>query len=272
METETILVMKEAVRAAAEIIKADMEVGSIRSFEHKLHYDYVTETDKKSEQIIKKIIKSSFPDDVVIGEETFNGEELPEEAFWLIDPLDGTTNFIHTFPMISITVARVENGRPVAGCTYDPLADELFVAVKGEGLFLNDKKLDRPFTPPDVSHSLVATGFPFRKKDKTVKFYLAAFEEIFLSVSDIRRTGSAALDLAYLAVGRIDGFWEIGLKPWDIAAGILMIEEAGGLVSDFSGDPDSVMKSGNIIAASNKKLYDVIKNAIEKHLVPYMKA
>ncbi len=269
METEIILVMKRAVQTAAEIIKADMAAGNIKSFEHKLHYDYVTETDKKSEQVIKKIIKESFPDETIIGEESFHGGELPDGVFWLIDPLDGTTNFIHSFPMISITVARVENGKPVAGCTYDPFTNELFTAIKGQGLSLNDKKMDKLSTLSDVSHSLVATGFPFRKKD-IVKPYLAAFEEIFHSVSDIRRTGSAALDLAYLAVGRIDGFWEIGLKPWDIAAGILMIEEAGGVVSDFYGDPNNVIKNGNIIAASSKKLYNVISNAVRKHLIPHM--
>ncbi len=262
-------VMTEAVYSASEVIKDGLFRNGNIVFEHKLTHDYVTETDKKSEEIITAILKQAYPDDVIIGEESFDDEELPEGSFWVVDPLDGTTNFIHGFPMVSVTVARIEQGAPVAGCVYNPVTDELFIGVRRGGVYLNGKQIIKSNSVPDVAHSLVATGFPFRRKD-LIRPYLKTFEEIFRQVSDIRRTGSAALDLAYLAAGRIDGFWEVGLKPWDIAAGILMIEELGGVVSDFWGSK-GVLKNGNIIATSSQVLYEVIYNAVRSNLLPHMR-
>ncbi|MBW1974686.1 MAG: inositol monophosphatase [Deltaproteobacteria bacterium] len=254
-----------AAREAGEIIRkvfSETE-GGVANFEQKSAFDYVTETDKLCEKTIMEALKicdSSVP---VVGEESFSGKELPSSC-WIVDPLDGTTNFIHRFPVVSVSIARLENGKIIAGCVYDPLRDEIFTAIRGEGAYLNGRKMECS-TNQEPAVSLIATGFPFRRKDIT-DAYFCTFREVFLKVSDIRRAGSAALDLAYVACGRLDGFWEVGLKPWDVAAGILFIEEAGGIVTDF-WKRKQALYNGNIIAASNRALYDILTNAVTRHLL-----
>ncbi|SFM97829.1 inositol monophosphatase family protein [Thermodesulforhabdus norvegica] len=256
--------MEETLIKAGELIKKAY-LSQTSSFHHKDKFDYVTETDRNSESLIRKMLNSRYPDDMVIGEETFSGQGLPPEPCWIVDPLDGTTNFIHRFPHISVTIARWDGKDLVAGCIYDVLRNELFTAVKGNGVYLNGSPVVLP-PKNDVLHSLVATGFPFKRKD-IARQYLASFQEIFHHVSDIRRAGSAALDLAYVAVGRLDGFWEVGLKPWDIAAGVLMIREMGGIVTDFWGTPE-VLQSGHVVAARTPELHSLILRAVKKSLAP----
>ncbi|MBC7187998.1 MAG: inositol monophosphatase, partial [Calditrichaeota bacterium] len=177
---------------------------------------------------------------------------------WIIDPLDGTTNFLHGYPMFSVSVAIEQAGQVIAGAIVDPVREELFLAERGRGAFLNGAPI-RVSTISDPARCLLATGFPFRAKH-LLELYLRSFSALFERVSGIRRAGSAALDLAYVACGRCEGFWELGLSPWDIAAGELLIEEAGGRVTDFTGAPSAVWK-GNIVA-SNGHIHPLMMEVI----------
>ncbi|MBI4707830.1 MAG: inositol monophosphatase [Candidatus Omnitrophica bacterium] len=217
--------------------------------------DFVTRADKEAEQIILKTIKHKFPDHHFLAEESIKEVDTGEYR-WIIDPLDGTTNFIHEYPVFSVSIALEYKSDVVLGVVYDPLRDELFTAEKGKGAFLNGKPL-RVSLISDLSKSLVATGFPFRKKE-LIDPYLDLFKNIFHRVSDIRRAGSAALDLAYLASGRCDGFFEIGLSPWDIAAGSLLITEAGGIITDFGGGQDYLF-TGNIVSGNRVLHGEILK-------------
>ena len=217
--------------------------------------DFVTRVDKEAEQIILKTIKDKFPDHHFLTEESIKDVDTGEYR-WIIDPLDGTTNFIHKYPVFSVSIALELKSEVVLGVVYDPLRDEIFTAEKGKGAFLNGKPLTVSLIS-DLSKSLVATGFPFRKKE-LIEPYLNLFKNIFHGVSDIRRAGSAALDLAYLASGRCDCFFEIGLSPWDIAAGSLLIKEAGGIVTDFGGGQDYLL-TGNIVSGNPALHGEILK-------------
>lgn len=263
---EVLRIMEKAAREAGKLIASNYETVKSSNFSEKSTFDYVTEVDKESERIIIDILKTSFPDDTIIAEESFNGTYDGIRPAWIIDPLDGTTNFIHGFPMISVSIARIENGVISAGCVLDPLRDEFFWAARGQGVFLNGRRLLPSSGKFNTHQALVATGFPFRRKD-LIEPYLRTFTEIFKIVSDIRRGGSAALDLTYIACGRIDGFWEIGLKPWDIAAATLFIREAGGIVTDFWGRGEiDVIWNGNIVAALSPDLHGVILKYVQKFI------
>jgi len=211
--------------------------------------DYVTSADKAAEKAICKIIHEYYPDHKILAEESgFSGNQ-ESEVEWIIDPLDGTTNFIHGIPHFAISIAvRVKN-RVEHAVIYDPVREELFTASRGEGARLNNVRI-RIGKQKTLEGSLLATGFPFKDHSK-LDLWQQTFGALFLSCSDVRRAGSAALDLAYLAAGRLDGFWEFGLQPWDIAAGALLVSEAGGIVEDLHGKPD-YLNSGNIIAANPK--------------------
>ncbi len=262
-ERKTIEVLKESVIKAGEIIKARW--GKFRSYSKKADYDYVTEVDKEAEEVIIKTIKHAFPEDIIIAEESFSGGYPKDKPAWLIDPLDGTTNFIHGFPMVSVSVARYKDGKIAGGSVYDPVREELFWSIRGHGFYLNDSKVTRNNDFP-ISQALVATGFPFRRKNFFGE-YIKSFELIFYQVSDIRRAGSAALDLTYVALGRLDGFWEAGLKPWDIGAGMLFILETGGIVSDFlGGGENEVLWNGDIVASSSPMLHKVMLEIIQKSI------
>ncbi|MEJ5348815.1 MAG: inositol monophosphatase family protein [Desulfosoma sp.] len=209
--------------------------------------DYVTEVDRFCEELILKRLRSSFPDHTLMSEERAVENHSPSHV-WIVDPLDGTTNFIHGFPMIAISIALAVRGTVVMGWVFDPLRRELFEVHQGVGAWCNDRPL--PSIPQKPLHeALLATGFPFRSK-KFLDPYLQVFKEVFAEVTGIRRAGSAALDLAYVAAGRVQGFWEIGLKPWDIAAGALLIQETKGLVTDFWGR-SAYLESGHIVAGSS---------------------
>lgn len=227
--------------------------------------DYVTAVDQESQTLIVNRLLESFPDHEICAEETSakpdGGDQKKDEraqglaatrnsglakSRWYIDPLDGTTNYVHEFPVFCVSVALEQAGQMVLGVVYDPLRQELFTAERGRGAFLNQQRI-RVATPQSLEQGLIATGFPFRSIER-VEMYLRSFREVLLRAGQIRRAGSAALDLAYTACGRVDGFWEMGLAPWDIAAGALLVAEAGGTVSDFHGGPN-VMATGNVLAA-----------------------
>lgn len=246
----------KAARLAGEVIINNLGKISKKDIGIKKPSDFVTAVDKESERLIIETIKRNFPDHIFLTEESL--KEHGKEAYrWIIDPLDGTTNYIHGFPIFSVSLALEYKGSIIIGVTLDPLRDELFYAEKGSGSFLNGRRVN--VSKEKFKESLITTGFPFRKKE-LIDIYLKLFRNIFFKVSDLRRAGSAALDLAYLACGRCEGFFEIGLSPWDIAAGSLLIKEAGGLITDFCGG-NEYLKTGNIVAG-NKIVHKELLNEI----------
>jgi myo-inositol-1(or 4)-monophosphatase len=235
-----------AVILSGDFIRKNIGKISKDDIDIKQASDFVTHVDKESEQIIINVIKKNFPDHIFLTEESIK-EHDSDNYRWIIDPLDGTTNFIHSYPVFSVSIALDFQREIILGIVYDPVRDEMFSAEKGKGAFLNG----RPFRVSSINgldSSIIATGFPFRNKGM-IDDYLKLFKNIFQKVSDIRRAGSAALDLAYLACGRCDGFFELGLSPWDIAAGSILIKEAGGIITDFSGNSD-YLSTGNIVAGT----------------------
>jgi myo-inositol-1(or 4)-monophosphatase len=257
----------KAARAAGDIILKNL--GSLKGedIDLKQASDFVTRVDKDSEQVIIKTIKERFPHHFFLAEESIK-EATEKEYRWIIDPLDGTTNYIHGYPMFSVSIALEYKGEIILGVVFDPLRNELFTAEKGKGAFLNGNPI-KVSPVSELKNSLITTGFPFRKKE-SIDIYLRLFKNLFHKVSDIRRAGSAALDLAHLASGRCDGFFEIGLSTWDIAAGSLLIREAGGVVTDFGGSED-YLQTGNIVAASPilhreilKEVKDVFEGIIDR--------
>jgi myo-inositol-1(or 4)-monophosphatase len=236
-----------AARRAGDIILRDLGHLSASDVQTKQAFDFVTKVDRWSESVIIKTIQEKFPSHAFLAEETLKQADAGTYR-WIIDPLDGTTNYIHGYPVFSVSIALEYGGEMLMGVVFDPLRDELFHAVKGGGAFLNDKKISVSGTTT-LANSLIATGFPFKAKDM-IEIYLSAFRKIFFEVSDIRRAGSAAVDLAYVAAGRCEGFFELNLGPWDMAAGSLLIIEAGGTVTDFGGGQD-FLSTGNIVAGNS---------------------
>ena len=222
------------------------------------HSDYVTEADLTVQEALVRLIRQHHPEHDILAEEE---KEAPRRnaTRWIIDPLDGTTNFIHGFPVFAISIAVEHDGCMHLGAVYDPSRDELFLAEKGRGATLNGQPL-RVSTRNEPSQALIATGFPWREK-ALLASYLKVFSRIFTQVSDLRRTGSAALDLAYVASSRCDGFWEVGLKPWDIAAGHLLVQEAGGRVTDFTGGEKHIW-IGDVIAG-NPAMHELLLGVIQ---------
>lgn len=237
----------EAVLQAGKFIYTNRGTLSARDISRKQAFDFVTRVDTEAEQIIFSIIKERFPNHNFLAEESLH--EIETEGYrWIIDPLDGTTNYIHGFPFSSVSIALQYRREIIVGVIFDPFRNELFTAVKGKGAFLNGNKIEASAVSR-IGLALIATGFPFKRKD-LIEHYLRLFRDIFLEVSDIRRAGSAALDIAYIACSRFDGFFEIGLSPWDCAAGSLMVKEAGGIITDFSGGED-FLSTGNIVAGNS---------------------
>ena len=217
---------------------------------HKIQYkgdiNLVTEADKMSENLIIKSIRRAFPDHGILSEES-PAVAGSGKIRWIVDPLDGTTNYAHGYPVFCVSIALENDGKVVLGVIYDPMREELFSTVRGKGVYLNGKKLSVS-SIRDISRSLLATGFPYDIRESREN-NLDYFSRMAVNVQAIRRAGAAALDLAYLAAGRFDGFWELKLKPWDTAAGCLMVEEAGGSVSDLAGKPWNI--SSPSVLASN---------------------
>lgn len=223
--------------------------------------DWVTDLDHRSEAAIIRRIRKSFPDHSIQAEESGVGGG-DSEVRWFIDPLDGTTNYVHGIPLFCVSVAAAVDGVTVAGVVLDPVHDEMFWAVKGGGAFRNRSRISVS-DKKSLSECFFASGFPWRSK-QYLRPYLDSFEELFDASAGIRRMGSAAIDLAYTACGRYDGFWEMKLKPWDVAAGVLIVREAGGIVSDFRGG-QNFMETGNIVA-SNKAVFPQMLKIVKKHL------
>jgi myo-inositol-1(or 4)-monophosphatase len=200
------------------------------------------------------VLREAFPEHGILAEES--GRSGPEsDLVWVIDPLDGTTNFIHGFPQYAVSIALTKKGVPEHAVVFDPNANELFTASRGRGAYMNDRRI-RVSRRLRLADALIGTGFPFRQFDH-VDAYLAMFRDLTQKTVGLRRPGAAALDLAYVASGRLDGFWEIGLAPWDMAAGVLLIQEAGGFVADFAGE-DDFLDSGNLVAGTPKVFTDLL--------------
>jgi len=244
-----------AARTAGDLIVREMDRVSDVSVDVKGKNDFVTEVDRQAEFAIINTIKHSYPEHAFLGEES--GKSGDSDFLWIIDPLDGTTNFLHGFPHFAVSIALQHKGRLDQAVIYDPLKQELFTASKGKGAQLNNKKI-RVSTHKILDGALLGTGFPFRDEHQMNSF-ISSFQALFPMVAGIRRAGAASLDLAYVACGRLDGFWEYDLKPWDIAAGALIVQEAGGINSEISGGVN-FMESGSIISANPK----IIKAILQK--------
>lgn len=246
-----------AARRAGDIIARSMERVQDLKVESKGENDFVTEIDRKAEAAIIDTIRQSYRDHAFLCEES--GETGDSDLVWIIDPLDGTTNFMHGFPVFAVSIALRVKGRIELGIIYDPVRQELFTATQGGGVTLDGKRL-RVTQRRELKDALVGTGFPFRDK-QNLDAYMPMLRTMLEQTRGVRRPGAAALDLAYVAAGRLDGFFEMGLQVWDIAAGALMVQEAGGLVGSLTGGTDH-FESGNILAA-NPKLFAQMAKALK---------
>lgn len=249
-----------AARAAGDIIVRNMDRLDRIKVVTKQNNDFVSNVDHMAEQAIISTIKHAYPDHGILAEESGSQAEASEYQ-WIIDPLDGTTNYLHGFPQFAVSIALKHKNRLEVGVIYDPLSQELFTASRGNGATLNDKKI-RVTTHKGLNNALLGTGFPYYDQSY-LDTYLETMKALMQKTSGIRRPGSAALDLAWLAAGRIDGFWEFNLKAWDIAAGALIVREAGGIVSDFE-NKDGYLRSGDIIAAAPKVFPEMLQIIQEK--------
>jgi myo-inositol-1(or 4)-monophosphatase len=244
------IAVRAARRAGAIINRAARDVDLL-SVTRKRHNDFVTEVDKAAEQAVIEILHRAYPDHAILAEESGAKAGLAGESeyTWIIDPLDGTTNFIHGFPQYAVSIGLQHKGVLAQGVIYDPTKNELFTATRGRGAYLNERRI-RVSKRTQLNEALIGTGFPFRDLEGLTE-YLAMFRELTLRTAGIRRAGAAALDIAYVAAGRLDGFWEMGLSPWDMAAGALLVQEAGGLVGDFEGEA-GYLASGRILCGNPK--------------------
>jgi len=259
------IAVKAARRAGAIINRASQDIGTL-TIKSKNYNDFVSEVDVAAERVIIGTLKDAYPDHGFLGEESGSSENQ-SDFIWIIDPLDGTTNFLHNFPQYCVSIALQHKGEITQAVIYEPNRNDLYTATKGRGAFLNDKRI-RVSKCDKLQESLVGTGFPFRDF-KHLDTYLSMFKSMLQKTSGIRRPGSAALDLAYVANGSLDAFWEIGLSPWDIAAGALLVQEAGGIISNLNGK-DGWLESGNVLAAS-PKIYDAMVETLAPHLTDDIK-
>lgn len=242
--------MSQYIETAIEIAH---EAGALleRYFLHRVRYelkgesDLVTEADKASEKLVVERLQAAFPDHCIVGEEG-GGQETGSPYRWYVDPLDGTTNFAHGYPVFNVTLGLEKDGEMIAGVVYDPDRNELFAAEKGAGAFMNGRRIH--VSPVEkLRDSLMCTGFPVKNRNQSINIYF--YHQLAMTSHGVRRSGSAAVDLANVACGRLEGFWEFGLNPWDLAAGKLLVAEAGGTVTDMNGGPHSMPSPS--IAATN---------------------
>ncbi len=256
------IAVKAARRAGAIISRASNDLDKL-TVELKAPNDFVSEVDRAAEAAIIEVLRQAYPQHSILAEESgASGATLAESDYqWIIDPLDGTTNFLHGFPQYCVSIALAVKGAVNHGVIYDPTRNELFTASKGGGAFLNDRRI-RVSKKIQLQDCLIGTGFPTRDMHNFER-YLAMFKDLTPKCAGIRRPGAAALDLAYVACGRYDGFWEMGLSAWDMAAGALMIKEAGGLVTDFAGE-DGYLTAGTIVAAT-PKAFPTLLQIVQAH-------
>jgi len=260
------IAVKAARNASAIINRASQDLGAL-TVRKKTINDYVSEVDHLAERAIIETLLDAYPTHSILAEESGQTNNDAENV-WIIDPLDGTTNFLHGFPQYCISIALQQRGQITQAVIYDPNRNDLFTATKGRGAFLNDRRI-RVSPRAKLQECIIGTGFPFR--DYThLETYLGMFKDMITKTSGLRRPGSAALDLAYVAAGWFDGFWEIGLSKWDIAAGGLLVSEAGGLVGDFEGN-ETWLETGNIVAA-NPKVFAQMLQVLKPHLTGPLKS
>jgi myo-inositol-1(or 4)-monophosphatase len=239
-----------AARRAGEVIVRGMNRVHRLDIRQKGQNDFVSEIDTQAEMEIIDTVRKSYPDHAFLAEESGASNGGPDSEFvWIIDPLDGTTNYLHGFPQFAVSIGVQRRGRMEHGVVYDPLRQELFTASRGEGAQLDGRRI-RVTAHIGLERALIGTGFPYRANLHWIDNYMGMFKAVTMATAGIRRPGSAALDLAYVAAGRLDGFWELGLSPWDTAAGTLLITEAGGLVTTMNGD--EYQQHGNILAGTPK--------------------
>ncbi len=252
----------KAARRASQIIVRAMDRVDRLNVREKSRNELVSEIDRDAEGAIIDVLHQAYPDHGIIGEE---GGEVYSNAdeTWIIDPLDGTTNFVHGIPHFAVSIAFRHRNRLEHGVVIDPVRNEEFTASRGDGAQLNNRRI-RVGTRIKLEDALLLTGIPFKDVERNLPAYMAMLTDFTKTCRGIRRAGSAALDLAYVAAGRGDGFWEFGLKPWDIAAGALLVLEAGGLIADFAGE-EKYMTSGNTVAAS-PKIFKAMLQTIRPHL------
>ncbi|HTN50326.1 MAG TPA: inositol monophosphatase family protein [Burkholderiaceae bacterium] len=251
--------VKAARKAGSIINRASMDLDAVR-VGSKGRSDFVTEVDHAAERAIIDTLLKAYPDHAILAEES--GASGQSEYTWIIDPLDGTTNFIHGFPQYAVSIALRHRELITQAVVYDPTRNELFTATRGRGAFLNERRI-RVSRRDRLADSLIGTGFPFRSLEHLDE-YVRMFKSITECTAGIRRPGAAALDLAYVAAGRLDGFWEIGLSAWDMAAGSLLILEAGGLVSNFNGEP-GFLEDGHIVCGAPKIFPPLLKLVQQVH-------
>jgi myo-inositol-1(or 4)-monophosphatase len=252
VKSPTINVMEAAARKAARGLVRDFGEVEQLQVSKKGPADFVSAADLRAERILRTELQKARPRFGFVLEEQGEIKGVDEHNRWIIDPLDGTTNFLHGIPHFAISIAQERDGEVIAGVIYEPVRDEMFWAEKGAGAYLNDRRL-RVSARADLAESLIATGLPFKGR-ATHPRYLDTLKAVMERVAGIRRFGSAALDLAYVAAGRYDGFWEYGLSRWDIAAGVLLVREAGGFVADLEGGDADVLATGNVLAANSQLL------------------
>jgi myo-inositol-1(or 4)-monophosphatase len=259
------IAVKAARRAGNLIHRAADNIDHL-TVTKKANADYVSEVDRAAERTIIQTIQDVYPNHAILAEES--GAQGESEYLWIIDPLDGTTNFLHGYQQYSVSIALQHNGVLSQAVIYDPTKNDLFTASRGRGAFLNDRRI-RVSKRTELADSLIGTGFPYTKFDH-LDAYMGILKDMMQKTAGLRRPGSAALDLAYTAAGRYDGFFETGLKPWDIAAGCLLITEAGGLVADLQGN-DSYLKTGHL-CAGNPRIFSQMLQVIAPHLTDSLKS
>jgi myo-inositol-1(or 4)-monophosphatase len=255
-----------AARRAGDLIVRNLDRGPSLEVSVKSRNDFVSEVDRAAEAEIIAIIRKAYPQHGFLAEES--GRSGGDEFTWIVDPLDGTTNFLHGFPQFCVSIACEQRGRPEVAVVFDPLRSELFTASRGAGALLDDRRI-RVSRRRSLDGALIGTGFPYRANVKYIKPYLGMLEVVMTAAAGVRRPGSAALDLAYVAAGRLDGFWEIGLSPWDTAAGTLLITEAGGMVGTLTGA--QYRQAGHIVAGA-PKVYAALLAALSPHVPPELAA
>lgn len=251
----------QAARRAGDIAVRALSRLDQLEIRAKARNEYVTQVDQAAEQAILESIRKRYPDHAFLAEES--GRSGEHEFTWIVDPLDGTTNFVHGFPTFSVSIALRRHDTLEVGVVYDPCRQELFTAMRGRGAQLDGKRI-RVSERKELDGALIGTGFPFRSNTRWMKTYLQMLGSVMENTAGVRRPGSAALDLSYVAAGRLDGFFEFGLEIWDTAAGSLMIQEAGGIVTNLTGKT-SHLESGDVLAG-NPKVHDALRALLTPHL------